>query len=106
SKIQNPQDLMQYPSVQLFVDRARAAQTRFELTPENAAAVAHLCDRLEGLPLAIELAAARASVLSPQQMLDRLAPAGARRAEAGQDHLFGAAPAAAAPAHTAGGRFD
>jgi predicted ATPase/DNA-binding SARP family transcriptional activator len=68
-----PHALLQYPSVALFVDRARAARPSFELTAQNAAAVAQLCDRLEGLPLALELAAARAGALAPQQMLDRLA---------------------------------
>jgi predicted ATPase/DNA-binding SARP family transcriptional activator len=67
-----PDTLMQYPGVALFVDRARAARPGFQLTAENAGAVAALCDRLEGLPLAIELAAARADVLTPQQMLARL----------------------------------
>jgi predicted ATPase len=67
-----PSTLMACPSVQLFVDRARAARPSFQLTPANAGAVAALCSRLEGLPLAIELAAARASVLTPQQMLARL----------------------------------
>jgi predicted ATPase/DNA-binding SARP family transcriptional activator len=61
------------PSVQLFVDRAQTALPEFCLTGENAGAVAELCRQLEGLPLAIELAAARAAVLTPQQMLSRLA---------------------------------
>src|SRR5262249_6662290 len=64
--------LLQYPSVQLFVDRARAARASFALTPENAAAVAILCDRLDGLPLALELAAARVGVLTPAQILSQL----------------------------------
>jgi predicted ATPase/DNA-binding SARP family transcriptional activator len=67
-----PGRLLEYASVQLFVDRARAVRPEFQMTEANAAAVAQLCDRLEGLPLALELAAARAQVLSPTQMLDHL----------------------------------
>ena len=59
-------------AVQLFVDRAKAQGVGFELTDDNAANVAELCRRLEGLPLAIELAVARLRLLSPQQLLDRL----------------------------------
>jgi predicted ATPase/class 3 adenylate cyclase len=59
-------------SVSLFVDRARAVRPDFELTPENALAVAEICSRLDGLPLAIELAAVRVNVLTPQAMLPRL----------------------------------
>lgn len=58
--------------VQLFVDRAQAAHPSFQLTLHNALAVAELCRRLEGIPLAIELAAARSLVLSPEQLLERL----------------------------------
>ena len=64
--------LSQYESVALFVDRARAAVPTFAVTNENAPAVAEICVRLDGLPLAIELAAARIKLLSPQAMLDRL----------------------------------
>jgi predicted ATPase len=59
-------------SVELFVERARAARSGFELTDANAGAVAAICRRVDGLPLAIELAAARANVLTPQQILERL----------------------------------
>ncbi|MCA8912933.1 MAG: SpoIIE family protein phosphatase [Planctomycetes bacterium] len=64
--------LARMPSVELFVARARERDARFELTKENADAVGQLCVRLDGIPLAIELAAARAKVLSPQKMMERL----------------------------------
>ena len=60
-------------SVRLFVDRAQAARPDFQLTRGNANAVADLCRRLEGLPLAIELVAARAQALTLAQMAERLA---------------------------------
>ena len=59
-------------AAQLFVERARAVATGFTLTAANAPAVAEICVRLDGLPLAIELAGARAKVLSPEAMLPRL----------------------------------
>src|SRR5439155_702543 len=59
-------------AVQLFVDCASAARPGFNLTSANAQAITDICRTLEGLPLAIELAAARAKVLAPQQIRDRL----------------------------------
>jgi predicted ATPase len=62
-------DLLEFPAIRLFVERARAVQTEFQLTPENTNAVIEICRRLDGLPLAIELAAARVRTLSPLVML-------------------------------------
>jgi predicted ATPase/class 3 adenylate cyclase/Tfp pilus assembly protein PilF len=64
--------LTQYEAVRLFVERARAVKADFEVTNESAPAVAEICARLDGLPLAIELAAARIRVLPPHKMLERL----------------------------------
>ncbi|HLO31415.1 MAG TPA: NB-ARC domain-containing protein, partial [Anaerolineales bacterium] len=66
------EELAGYESVRLFVERARAAQPNFSLTKDNASFVTEICLRLDGLPLALELAAARVKLLSPQAILARL----------------------------------
>jgi len=63
---------LRYGAPTLFVDRARAADERFVLTDENAAHVTEICRRLDGIPLALELAAARVNVLSPHQLEHKL----------------------------------
>jgi predicted ATPase len=68
----DPEELERYASVALFTERAHAADPGFELTGGNAQAVAEICRRLDGLPLAIELAAARVRLLPPQALLPRL----------------------------------
>ena len=60
--------LISYESVQLFVARAQEAAPAFRLTSDNAPVVAHICHRLDGMPLAIELAAAQAAYLAPIQI--------------------------------------
>jgi predicted ATPase/DNA-binding CsgD family transcriptional regulator len=71
-RVLQPGRLMQYESVNLFVDRAAAALSDFHLTAENSTPVARLCRRLDGIPLAIELAAVQLRALSVQQILERL----------------------------------
>ncbi|HEY2125561.1 MAG TPA: DUF4062 domain-containing protein, partial [Streptosporangiaceae bacterium] len=68
----NPGRLQHYPSVRLFLERARAADPGFTLSSGNAQAVGQICRRLDGLPLAIELAAARVRLLPPRALLARL----------------------------------
>jgi predicted ATPase len=68
----SPDELLQTASVQLFVDRARLARPDFEVNESNAGAVARVCARLDGIPLAIELCAAWAQMLTPSQMLEKL----------------------------------
>jgi predicted ATPase/class 3 adenylate cyclase len=64
--------LSQYEAVRLFIERARAVKTDFALTDASAPAIAEICARLDGLPLAIELAAARSRIFTPQALLARL----------------------------------
>lgn len=63
---------LSYESVRLFVERARAVKADFAFTDQNAAAIAQICRRLDGIPLALELAAARVNVLTPEQISARL----------------------------------
>lgn len=71
-QLPTPEKLTEYPAIALFVERARAYRNDFVLTDANARAVAELCTHLDGLPLAIELAAARIKLFSPQTMLGHL----------------------------------
>jgi predicted ATPase len=66
------EEVQKYAAIRLFVERAVAIQPRFTLTPANAPTIVAICERLEGLPLAIELAAVRIRHLSPKVILDRL----------------------------------
>ncbi|HEU0292249.1 MAG TPA: LuxR C-terminal-related transcriptional regulator [Anaerolineales bacterium] len=68
----DPQDLKQYDAVHLFVERARGISPQFTITPENASAIIEICRRLDGIPLALELASARVNVLTAQQIAARL----------------------------------
>lgn len=67
------EEIARYAVVDLFAQRARALQPAFQITPANAATIAGICARLDGIPLAIELAAARIKLLPPQTLLPRLA---------------------------------
>ena len=89
-------ELLSYPAVQLFMERAQAVKPQFELSEENAVAVASICARLAGLPLALELAAARIKLFPAHEIasrLDRSLPlltGGARDLPARQQTLRGA----------------
>jgi predicted ATPase/DNA-binding CsgD family transcriptional regulator/Tfp pilus assembly protein PilF len=67
-----PDRLTEYGAIRLFIERAQAVQSDFAMTEGNAAAVAAICHQLDGLPLAIELAAGRSKLFSPQALLPRL----------------------------------
>jgi predicted ATPase/transcriptional regulator with XRE-family HTH domain len=67
-----PEQVLEFAAVRLFAERAQAVKPDFTVTSQNAAAVVEICRRLDGLPLAIELAAARIKVLSPADILNRL----------------------------------
>ncbi len=69
----SPSTLVDYPSVALFVQRAMAVRPDFAITARNAEAIVEICRKVDGLPLAIELAAARVKILSPQDLLSRIA---------------------------------
>jgi predicted ATPase/class 3 adenylate cyclase len=69
----DPEHLLQYEAVRLFAERAALSKPAFTITRANARAVAEVCHRLDGIPLAIELAAARLNILSVEQILARLA---------------------------------
>jgi predicted ATPase/DNA-binding CsgD family transcriptional regulator len=72
SQAMSSADLGRYEAIQLFVERARAVQTDFAVTVGNWEAVLRICQQLEGIPLAIELAAVRLRILSPAQIVERL----------------------------------
>jgi predicted ATPase/class 3 adenylate cyclase len=64
--------IMEFEATRLFIERATKAESRFHLTDHNAASIAQICLRLDGIPLAIELAAARVKVFTPEQIAERL----------------------------------
>src|SRR3989440_4928130 len=70
--VQEMEEISHSAAVQLFVERAQAMEPDFALTPENAVVIAQICARVDGLPLALELAAARIKVLPPRLLLERL----------------------------------
>ncbi len=75
ARLPAPDALLQYPAARLFVERATAARPGFRVTAAHIPAIVGICARLDGLPLAIELAAARTKILPPQALLARLGAA-------------------------------
>jgi predicted ATPase len=71
-RVSSPEALVQYDAIRLFVERARAAWPQFEVTPSNAAEVSALCRHLDGLPLALELAAGRLRAFTVGQILEQI----------------------------------
>jgi predicted ATPase/DNA-binding SARP family transcriptional activator len=71
--ISNARSLYEFPCVQMFVDRAQSVNPDFQITPRNCCAITSIVERLEGIPLAIELAATHAHALTPSQMVEALA---------------------------------
>ncbi len=67
-----PQALTQYDAIRFFIERVHTSNPDFSITSENACAIGEICRRLDGLPLALELASARSNVLTPQQISERL----------------------------------
>ncbi len=72
TRIDSPSELRRYDAPTLFIERAKAVSSNFSVTQQNAAAIVRVCQRLDGVPLAIELAAARARVLTVEQIAARL----------------------------------
>lgn len=71
-KNDTPEQLSQFESVRLFIERAYAVNPKFKFDNKNASAIAGICSHLDGIPLAIELAAARINILTPEKILERL----------------------------------
>jgi predicted ATPase/class 3 adenylate cyclase len=70
--VPSSRSLMEYESTRLFIDRAGKAEPRFHVTDQNASSIVQICQRLDGIPLAIELAAARVKLFTPEQIAERL----------------------------------
>ena len=71
-RVVDPRTAADYPAIAMFIDRGKASRPSFQLTDDNVLAVVDICTRMDGLPLAIELAAAQLGVLSPQAISERL----------------------------------